>query len=250
MRVLAFLKPLKSKFGVGARRVVVRAHVPWYMRWAGLLMVGAVVAGGGWLAWQYGSEFAGFRKSEIDREMKQLNETISRQQAELAGLRARVAAAERQSQIDFAGQADLAKQVKSLAGENATLKEDLAFFQSLAPVGGRDQAVSIGRFKLEPEAVPGEFRFRVLVVQGGQQPREFQGYLQLVVGVQEGDSKRVLTLPAEAEARNKEFQLSFKSFQRLEGVFKLAPGAVVKTVQVRVYENGTRTPKLTQSINI
>jgi hypothetical protein len=246
----AFLKSLKSKFGVTAPKVAVYAHMPWYMRWAGLLAGIAVLAGAGWVVWQYGSEFAGFRKSEIDREMKQLHETVSKQQAELAELRTRLAAAERQAQIEIASQGEVAKQVKTLSGENAKLKEDLAFFQSVLPVSGRDEAVSIGRFKLEPEAVPGEFRFRVLVVQGGQQPREFQGHLQLVVGMQEGVEKRVLTLPSEKEPGNKEFLLNFKSFQRLEGVFKVAPGAVIKTVQVRVYENGARTPKLTQSVNI
>jgi hypothetical protein len=165
-------------------------------------------------------------------------------------LRVRVAAAERQAQIETASQDDLAKQIKSLSGENAKLKEDLAFFQSVLPLSGRDESVSIGRFKLEPEAVPGEFRYRVLVVQGGQQPREFQGYLQLVVSMQQGTQKQVLTLPSEKEPSSKEFLLNFKSFQRLEGVFKVAPGAIIKTVQVRVYENGARTPKLTQSINI
>lgn len=230
--------------------MVVQVHRPWYVRWAGLVGVIGVLAGGGWVAWQYGSEFAGFRKSEIDREMKQLRETAGKLQAELDALRARLATAERQAQIETASQGDLAKQVKTLSGENAKLKEDLAFFQSVLPLSGRDESVTIGRFKLEPDAMPGEFRYRVLVVQGGQQPRDFQGHLQLVVSVQEGTQKQVLTLPTEKEAGNKEFLLNFKSFQRLEGVFKVAPGATVKTVQIRVYENGSRTPKLTQSINI
>ena len=101
--------------------------------------------------WQYGSEFAGFRKSEIERETKQLHDTVAKQQTELAELRTRLAAAERQAQIEIASQGEVAKQVKTLSGENAKLKEDLAFFQSVLPVSGRDEAVSIGRFKLEPE---------------------------------------------------------------------------------------------------
>lgn len=230
--------------------MVVQVHRPWYVRWAGLAGIAAVLGGAGWATWQYGSEFAGFRKSEIEREMKQLQETLSKQQAELADLRARIAGAERQAQIEIASQVDLAKQVKSLSGENAKLKEDLVFFQSVLPLPGSDEPFSIGRFKLEPESIPGEYRYRVLVVQGGKQPREFLGRLQLVVNVQEGDRKRVLTFPAEKELNNKEFLLNFKSFQRLEGIFKVQVGAIIKKVQIRVYENGARTPKLTKSINI
>jgi hypothetical protein len=39
-------------------------------------------------------------------------------------------------------------------------------------------------------------------------------------------------------------------FRRIDGTFRLAPGAEVKSMQVRLYENGTRTPKLTQSVSV
>ena len=143
----AFLKSLKSKFGVTAPRVAVHAHMPWYLRWAGLLAGIVVLAGAGWVAWQYGSEFAGFLKSEIDREMKQLHETVAKQQAELAELRTRLAAAERQAQIETASQGDLAKQVKSLSGDNAKLKEDQSFRDSTFS-GTSDVAVLKGRFEI------------------------------------------------------------------------------------------------------
>ena len=49
--------------------------------------------------------------------------------------------------------ADLAKQVKALTFDNAKLKEDLAFFQSvMSPPGARDGAISVSRFRLQPEA--------------------------------------------------------------------------------------------------
>jgi hypothetical protein len=248
----AVLRWLKNRFGVGAPRVAVRAHMPWYMRWVVLLGVGAAIIGASWATYHFGSEFAGFRKSEIEGEMKRLNELVAKQEAELAEVRKSLAIAESQRKIESASYGDLAKQVKSLAGENATLKDDLAFFQSLLPVPGKDSegAVAINRFKLEPDAMPGEYRYRMLLAQGGQRPTDFQGYIQLVISAQQGAQKVVLTLPAEKDAKSEQFQLNFKSFQRVEGVFRVQPGMVVKNIQVRVYQNGARTPKLTQSVNI
>ena len=246
----AWLRWLKNRFGAGAPRVAVRAHMPWYLRWVVVLSVGAAIVGASWATYHFGSEFAGFRKSEIEGEMKRLNELTAKQETELTGVRKTLAISESQRKIESATYGDLAKQVKSLAAENAALKDDLAFFQSLLPVPGKDDAVAINRFKLEPDAMPGEFRYRMLLVQGGQRPADFQGHIELVITAQQGAQKVVLTLPSENDAKSQQFQLNFKSFQRVEGTFRVAPGTLVKNIQVRVYQNGARTPKLTQSVNI
>ena len=228
----------------------VRAHRPWYTRW--IVAGGVVVAvlGASWATYHFGSEFAGFRKSEIEGEMKQLRSTTVTQAAEITELRQKLAASESQRQIDAVTYSDLTKQVKGLSTENASLKDDLAFFQSLLPTAGREDAIALGRLKVEPDSMPGEFKFRLLLVQGGQRPADFQGHLQIVVSAVQGAEKIVLALPPVADGKTREFQLNIKSFQRVEGVFQLAPGAVVKSVQVRVYQNGASAPKLTQTVNI
>lgn len=60
----------------------------------------------------------------------------------------------------------------------------------------------------------------------------------------------VLTLPPEQDKNAGEYRLNFKFFQRIEGTFKIPPDAVVKSLQVRVFENGGNAPKLTQNVNI
>lgn len=250
MWLKAWFKSFKDRFGVNAPRMAVRAHMPWYMRWIALGVAVAAVIGASWATYHFGSEFAGFRKSEIEGEMKRLNELTNTQVAELVALRQKLADSESQRQIEAATYGDMAKQVKGLSNENAALKDDLAFFQSLLPAAGRDDAIALGRLKVEPDAVPGEFKYRMLLVQGGQRPADFLGHVQLVVTAVQGTEKIVLTLPPAADGKSPEYQLNFKSFQRVEGSFKMAPGAVVKTVQIRVYQNGASGPKLTKSVNI
>ncbi len=247
---MPLLRTLKQKFGIRAPRMAVRAHLPWYWRWLGIITLGAVVVSVGWAMYDFGMTFAGFRQGEADRALAKLNETISRQQQEIADLRARAARAERELQIERATDGDLAKQVRLLAEENAALKEDLAFFQSLMPAQGEEGAVSINRFKLQREALPGEYRYRLLLVRTGPRAKEFQGRLQFVLNLLQDERPMVLTMPAENEKNAKEYQLNFKFFQRIEGTFKVAPDAMVKSLQVRVFENGSNAPKLTQTINV
>ena len=87
-------------------------------------------------------------------------------------------------------------------------------------------------------------------MQTGQRVREFHGTLQFVLDVQHDGRKLVLVLPSPGEHDAREYKLSFKFFQRLEGTFKLAPGSVVKGIQVRVFENGAKTPILAQALNV
>jgi hypothetical protein len=71
-----------------------------------------------------------------------------------------------------------------------------------------------------------------------------------VLHVQQDGRKIVLTLPPDPGRSAREYQLNFKFFQRVEGTFKLTPGSVLKGMQVRVFENGARTPKLTHTLNV
>ena len=250
----AWLKSLKNRAGINAPRVAVRAHMPWHSRWLLAGGIALAVVGASWATYHFGSEFAGFRKSEIESEMKRLAGTVEKQSAEITEMRQKLASSESQRQIEAVTYGDLTKQVKGLSNENAALKDDLAFFQSLLPTAARDDSIALGRVKVEPDTVPGEFKYRLLVVQGGQRPTDFQGHVQIVVSAlgdkESGGEKIVLPLPPVADGKAREFQLNFKSFQRVEGVFKVAPGAVVKSVQVRVYQNGASAPKLTQTVNV
>lgn len=245
-----FLKSLKARFGLNAPRVAIRVHTPWYVRVGTGLAITLVIVGASWATWHYGSEFSGFRKTEIERELKRLSVLSAQQAEQLSESRKRLAESESQRKIDAVSHGDLAKQVKALAAENASLKDDLAFFHSLLPPAGGDDSLALGRIKVDADPMPGEYRFRMLLVRGGQRPADFLGQVQLVVNAINGNDKIVLSLPQATDAASPEYQLNFKSFQRVEGVFRLPKGAIVKSVQVRVFQKGQSAPKLVQSVNI
>ena len=53
----------------------------------------------------------------------------------------------------------------------------------------------------------------------------------------------------EGDQEGKGFKLDFRFYQRVEGTFRVAAGTVVKSMQVRVFENGSKEAKLTQTAN-
>jgi hypothetical protein len=230
--------------------MAVRPDMPWHWRTVRSLVWAALLVGAGWLLVNAvgGSASAG---RDLARELPRLQAQLERQESELAALRSRSAQNERQFEIERAASTDLAKQVKALTFENSKLKEDLAFFQSLTSSGaGREGAITVNRFRLQPDSAEGEYRYQMLLVQNVPKAKEFHGKLQFVIDVQHEGKKVSVVLPADAERDSREYQVNFRFFQRVEGTFKLAPGSVVKGMQVRVFENGSRAPKLTQSLSV
>ncbi len=243
------IKALRSKFGIAAPRVAVRTQVAWYWRWLVIIMVITMVMALAWWMYDSGRKFAGFDSGQAEREMARQAELNARLQTENSALRHEVAASERQLQIERSTYGDLAKQVKDLSDENTSLKEDLAFFQSLLSAGSKE-AVSIYRFNVEPDTLPGEYRYRLLLLQMGPRQKEFQGKLQFVIDVLQNGQKSLMTIPDENGSDLQAYNVNFKYYQRVEGSFRVEPGAVAKSVQVRVFENGASEAKLTQTVNL
>jgi len=236
------IKKLKRMFGISAPRMAVRAAIPWYWRWAGLLTLALAILLLVRVTYDFGKKFAGFDQGEANQEVQRLAESNAKMQHELAQLRGQLAQGERQLQMQDATYLDLVKQMKTLTAENAALKEDLAFFQTLMPSGGKEGGVAINRFLVQNDAQPGEYRYRLLLTQTGQRSKDFQGNLQFVVNLQQDNNKVVMTLPAENDKDGRGFKLNFRFYQRIEGTFRVVPNAVVKSMQVRGLRRAAASP--------
>jgi hypothetical protein len=246
---VTLLRSFRRRFGIAAPRVAIHTHVPWYWRWLYFAAIAGLALCVGWLAYDFGRRYAGFDQSEAIREKGQLQELIARLQDENATIRREIAAAERQLQIELSTHGNLSTQVRNLAEENALLKEDLAFFQTLMASGSEPGGISINRFRVQQDALPGEYRYRLLVVQSKQRVKEFHGSLQFVVDFEQAGASEVISLPRNGESMQA-YNLVFKFYQRVDGTFVIPSGAVVKKVQVRVLENGNTTPVSIQTVTL
>jgi hypothetical protein len=237
----ANLRRLRQRFGISAPRLAIKAHVAWY--WRALLGVVAISIALALAAWAFetGRSIAGTNRDELLQEVQSLRSHVIQMDSELTNLRGLAGSGDSSLQIERATHRQLSLQVKSLEVENATLKEDLAFFEGLMPASesGEEGSVRIDNLRITPGDVPGEYRYRLLVVNSaGRQAKEFKGALQLLVKVRRDGKDDMITLPSAAETAPQRFRFEIKYFHRLEGVFSIPPGAVVKDVEVRVLQDG------------
>lgn len=246
---MVMMRSLKRKFGISAPKVAVRPQIPAYVRWSAIGILAVLAVGLSWSMYDAGRKFAGFDKNEVNYELERLSQTNIRLQRENDELRMKMASLDRQSQMDHVAREDIGKQVKALETENIRLKEDLAFFQNLGSVPGKtEQRVSIGRLKLERGQLPGEYHYSLVLVQGGQRQKDFQGSLEFAVNFQQNGQKMVMPLASENPA--KMLDVRFKFYQRVERSFRMPPDATVESMQVKVFENGIAQAKLMQTVNL
>lgn len=240
---------VKRSFGISAPKLSVRLHIPWYLRWS--LVIPFVLAALSLAWWAYGNglELAGFHRGQTQEELTKLREQTFKLTAENKHLSDQVAQYERQIQIEQASSNETSKQIKNLSDENARLQEDLAFFQNLTAMHGKEGELGVHRFRLERDKMPGEYRLRMLLVQSGQRVKEFSGNYQLVATVLKNGLKTTQLFP-QNESENTQFQLNFRYYQRIEQSIQLPQDTQLESVQVRIFEQGAREPKIRQSINL
>jgi hypothetical protein len=243
---------LRQRFGIAAPKMSVRTHVPWYLRWLGLaLMLVFSAALAAWM-WDAGRRFAGFDRGELEQDLAAARDEGAKLREELERLRALANAADSKVVIERTAQQKLAQQIRGLEQENARVREELALFESMLSSETAIAApLSVLRFKVEPDVLPGEFRYRLLLLASGpRRGREFQGRLELAVGLTEDGRSAIITIPGQDGSEGSAFRLAFKHFQRIDGSFRVSPKARVGSVQLRVYESGSAEPKVTQSVTL
>jgi hypothetical protein len=241
---------LRRRFGIAAPRVEIQTQIPWYWRWVGIaVLLGISAASAAWI-YDAGRRFAGFDHGEVQQELFRVRRELDSARAELDRLRAIANAADSRMSIERTAQQKLAQQIRTLEQENARVREELATFESMLSSDARTAStLSIYRFKVEPDVLPGEFRYRLLLVTpSARRERDFNGRLELVISLQEGGQNVMMSFPEQADAGAAAFRLAFKYFRRVEGTFRVSPKARVESVQVRIYETGSSQPRATHTV--
>lgn len=243
-----------------AMRVAVRSELPWRVKAMLLLaamLIIALIVGAALITLSSRPSVpleAGVLSAEIEQARADAKQAAAERDSKLALL----VQLENRQQIDRAAAEQVQLQLRALENENARLKEDLAFFESLLPTPANAKGgVVIRSFRLQalndereegkepdrkanrkPGDEPQALRYRLLVQQSGRPERDFVGAVSLTVSLQQGGRPWVLQLPDATIPDAGPPPLAFRHYQRVEGTFELPEGAVVRSVLVKIQSNG------------
>jgi len=251
----AWWRRLRRHFGISAPRMAVRTHLSWPWRAVVVLGLVAVIGGMWWWGFDFGQILGGLNRREIEEKVTTLEAEAVRLRAETGELRAKSARLESELAMREGAQSTLSKQAAELQGENSQLKEELVFLQKLVADSNRQVGLSIQRLAVE-RVRDDLFRYSMLVVRGGNPAAEFAGKLGLQVMLQApaadggGGLPVVLSLPEDQPDLAAPLKLNFKYYQRVEGSFRVPPGAELRSLTARAFEDGQANPRATRSLNL
>jgi hypothetical protein len=239
---------IRSSFGLGSSRVSIRPQLAWYWRWLINLAAMGAVAGVVWWVVQNSYRITGFNAEEARQQLETLGEDNRKLKAELETAKSSLVERERQLQIEKASQTELARSVAQLQEENAGLKEDLGFLRRLMSSGATPEGIGVSDLKVEREGNTSEYRYRMLLTQGGQRKQDFHGRVQVVARVAQGTGTSTLTFPDPSLPENTG-SFEFRFYHKVEGRFRIPEGASLKGVDVRVLAVPGGQVKLSRTIN-
>ncbi len=243
-------RKIRSRIGIRSARVAIKSHVPWYIKFAGYgLMMGVAGAVAWWLV-DNSYRITGFNREEAKAQIAKLTEDNEKLAKNFEATRMALNEREGQLKIEKAAQAEFARNVTQLQDENASLKEDLGFLRNIMSAGSVPEGLSIANLKVEPDALPNEYRYRLLILQGGQRKQDFKGKVQLIVRVQIGAQQSTLSFPPDNELKAPGNEVDFRYYQKLDGRFKIPEGAQLKSVQARLLGLPAYDVRTQKSVNL
>lgn len=208
--------------------------MPWYLKFGGYGLMMGVAAAVAWYLVDNSYKITGFNREEAKAEIAKLTTDNERLTREFALTKTLLNERESQLSVEKASQAEFTRNLAQLQEENAGLKEDLGFLRNIMSTGSVPEGMAIANLKVEADALPNEYRYRLLITQGGQRKQDFKGKIQVIVKVQAGTQQSTLSFPTDADLRLPGGTLEFRYYQKVDGRFKIPEGSQLKSVQVRV----------------
>ncbi|ODS93381.1 MAG: hypothetical protein ABS45_02600 [Comamonas sp. SCN 65-56] len=236
------LRRLRRRFALTGPRLAVRRAMPWPLRWlAAALVLGLSAAVALW-AFEFGKSLAGL-DAGARQELKYLRTESRDLHAQISRMKEGAIAAESLRVTERAAMDTLAERLRQLEADNRSLRDDLAFFEKLIPASsGKGAAMDIRGLQAELMGGGVQLRWQVLVIQPMRNAPEFKGQLELLLaGLRDG---KPWTSDPPAVAR----PLQLQQYRRVEGVVQVPERAVVKTVTVRLTQEGS--VRALQTVNL
>jgi len=227
------LRLLRRRLTISAPRMAVRSAMPWPFRWALVAIVLGFCAAIALWAFEFGKDIAGLDHDDKE-ELVLLRAEVSKLREERDKAMSVANTSDSLLATEKAAQEALTAQLRKLQAENQTLRDDLGFFQTLMPLANANETLGIRG--LQAEIQDGlQFKWQLLVVQSAKNAPEFQGKMDIQLAGTQNGKPWLQALPDNPQA------LQVKQYRRMEGLWTLPAGTVVKTVTARILDgNATR----------
>ena len=165
------------------------------------------------------------------------NVTLSKDNKLLQG---RVAILERSGEIDRRAAGEVRNDLGGLEQELQAAREEVEFYRGIVSPGDVQSGLHIHRFALEPDAVPGRYRYDLVLTQLKHNNKSVSGVVDWKVsGFMLGEPGE-LSLKGITRPAVKQLKFRFRYFQALSGLITLPEGFEAANVTLTITPAGNK----------
>jgi hypothetical protein len=214
-------------------KLVVRSHAPKrHMVLLGLavLLALAIV----YAAFEFGRYDAGFRVVDSVRGALSASARIRELEAENEKQRGQLEAADLARRVEGEGYKQVARNLGDMQSQIARLNQDLSFYRGLVQPDSVIH-VKVQQMQIVPEAAPGQFRLKFVLMQTGKPDKEVSGSAAITIdGLLQGKPLN-LTFGQVTPNRRVSLAYSFRYFQDYDEPIQLPRGFEPTRVGVEIH---------------
>ncbi len=223
----------------GNRKILV--YQPVYL-WLGAAVALVVLISAGYLLFRQGVDYAGGELQRLSRRQGELQRRLTEVDEQNAALHQQLAILERSSEIDRRASREVRNDFARLQDKMQSLRKELAFYRGIVSPAGNKAGLTIQRFDLKPEGVPGRYAYNLMLTQIKGNEKYAQGVVEIdVEGVQDGKPK-VLSFDNLRVGEVKTLKFKFRYFQDFDGQIDIPAGFAPQRLTVRAVTRGKSQP--------
>ncbi|KGD65047.1 hypothetical protein Y5S_01481 [Alcanivorax nanhaiticus] len=207
-----------------------------------LLISGAIVAA---LVLFFGGLWSGNSGAlDTSETNRRLRAELKSQSRELEAARNELALYRTDTEVTQQARENLRQEIKGLRDQAAELEEAVAFYKNVMAPGGSERGMQIEKLTLQPTEKEGEYSYKVVLVQSGDNRNYLSGDISLTLrGSRDGQAIKLSGSDWLNDGSETRFR--FRYFQELNGRFILPEGVEIIALDVDA-ESGGRNRYETQ----
>lgn len=202
------------------------------------------------LAAYVGGEIRG-RQGEIsaERERDELLLQVRELEEQLQSARDDLALQRTSTEMAEQAQSQVRQEIRSLRDQVAELEEAVSFYKNVMAPGSREEGLHIEKLDLEPAAEPGLYRYKLVLIQLGDNRAYLSGQVQMQMAAS-SEEEAVTIDHGSLLADDSETRFRFRYFQELSGHLRLPEGVAPERVTVEAVATGRRRDRAEKEFNL
>ena len=203
--------------------------------WATRLAMVALVAGGGYLVYEFGRIQAGYNIVDASGERQEYERRIVVLDDEIISLKEQIALLETHRDIDREAYTDVEASLTELQAKIQEQRAAIAFYRGIVSPADGNKGLRVQDLKLTRGKAEREYHIRLVLVQALQHDRKVSGKVNLTIDGDQDGVEMTYTyaqlLPAESETG---WAYSFRYFQDFDRQVTLPDGFTPQRINIEV----------------